>query len=1126
MKTDSGRFALTKGAARRFHTGGKQMLTLILGCAGTGKTTQLLNAVRARAEQGKYCVYLVPEQSSQAAEVLCWQALGPKLSHFCQPASFRTLAERIEAAAGGGAVPVVSDAVRSVFVRRAVESLGDEVRYYRRHRRNTAFLTQCAELVERFKMAGADAAALEKLTMDGAAGERLTELVLIYAAYEAALAGKALDPEDRLTRAADRLPAALYADTAFFLDDFDSFTAPEYALLRRLLASGAGVTAALCCDGLSDPDEGLGLFSPVKSTAARLIRIAKSEGEPVAAPQILPRPLRAHAPALAALNALLRGQPAAQAKADGLFYTQAADRYEECRLTAAKIRALAMEGMPYCEMAVICRDTAQYAPAIEEAFRQYDIPLFTDALATAEYTAPSAFLRAALDLASGGLSCRGLLALVKSGLTGVGTDAAAAFENYLFVWQPGAADLRAPFVLNPEGFGPMQEENQELLDLAESARQALVAPLERFLAAVRSASGKKLAKELYLLLTAYHAADELTALAESTRAAGDAAAADDALRSWDLAMEALDTMSRLLGDDAAAPLEFAELLTTLLRTDEVGSVPRTQNAVVLTGADRMRLSGPACAFVLGLTEGDFPRAASPAGLLSGADRDFLAASGIELPGSFESKVLLEEMFLYRALTCAGDKLYLFSPRTAGGEPKTLCAPVARAVELLCPPELVLRPEDLCAGEGAALCQLAADYAADTPRTAALEAALADSTAAADTLAKLRLAAAPRSFAVKDTAVLRRLLGRRMTLSPSRIEQYYRCSYGYFLQYVLKLRVRKPAQLSPTQSGSFVHYILEHALGLLGDGFTAASDEELTRLAEQLADQYIAENIPAGMALGSRFGYLVGRIKANTAKLLCFMREEQKQSSFRPEAFELQVGEEDVPGLHLTTPAGEQITVKGTIDRVDVMHREGENYVRVVDYKTGVKEFALDEVYEGLDLQMLLYLFSLCDAKTGSYANSHPAGVLYLLADPAPQVMERQAAGEWSSAYKVDGLVLDDEMVINAMDHDCAGVFIPVRRNKSGGLAKQSKLADLAKLGRIRQRIEELILQMAQQLYGGSVDAAPLVAGKSPCESCDFCTVCCHEAGKNERAVRVKKDVFDREGTQDADMDAAAAGCDQ
>ena len=103
------------------------------------------------------------------------------------------------------------------------------------------------------------------------------------------------------------------------------------------------------------------------------------------------------------------------------------------------------------------------------------------------------------------------------------------------------------------------------------------------------------------------------------------------------------------------------------------------------------------------------------------------------------------------------------------------------------------------------------------------------------------------------------------------------------------------------------------------------------------------------------------------------------------------------------------------------------------------------------------------------------------------------------------------MVLNAVDKQGGGVFIPVRRTSAGKISPRAKIADLAKLGRVEKRIEELIAEMATGLYEGAVDAMPLVKGQTrPCEYCDYRTVCCHEDGKRERGITVKANIFDEE----------------
>ena len=370
------------------------------------------------------------------------------------------------------------------------------------------------------------------------------------------------------------------------------------------------------------------------------------------------------------------------------------------------------------------------------------------------------------------------------------------------------------------------------------------------------------------------------------------------------------------------------------------------------------------------------------------------------------------------------------------------------------------------------------------------------------------AASPQPFHAADKKALEQLLGTQLTLSPTRVEQYYRCRFSYFLQYVLHILPRRKAELSPLESGSLVHYILEHALRRAGARFAELSREELTALADGIADEYVRQNMPAA---GARFAHLIARLKRAVANLLFYLQSEQAQSSFHPVAFEQAIGGSEagaVPPLELKTPDGKAVRVVGKIDRVDVMRRGGETYLRVVDYKTGTKKFSLEDVYCGLNTQMLFYLFTLCHAPQGQYAGARAAGVLYLLSDPAPKTAAR-AGAEKTPLYEVDGLVVNDPVIVRGMDKDATGVFVPFGYSKNGTPRASAKLASLEKLGNIERHITGLVLQMAQGLYSGDIAAQPLRAGgHCPCDVCDYRPVCRHEDGKDEACAAAPKDVFE------------------
>ena len=66
----------------------------------------------------------------------------------------------------------------------------------------------------------------------------------------------------------------------------------------------------------------------------------------------------------------------------------------------------------------------------------------------------------------------------------------------------------------------------------------------------------------------------------------------------------------------------------------------------------------------------------------------------------------------------------------------------------------------------------------------------------------------------------------------------------------------------------------------------------------------------------------------------------------------------------------------------------------------------------------------------------------------------------------------------------------------------------AKLGRIRDHLDGLLIDMAKNLYSGRIDAEPLcTGGRSPCTYCEFRCACTHRDGEHERTISIKDDPF-------------------
>ena len=191
---------------------------------------------------------------------------------------------------------------------------------------------------------------------------------------------------------------------------------------------------------------------------------------------------------------------------------------------------------------------------------------------------------------------------------------------------------------------------------------------------------------------------------------------------------------------------------------------------------------------------------------------------------------------------------------------------------------------------------------------------------------------------------------------------------------------------------------------------------------------------------------------------------------------------------------------------------------MLDYKSGQKRFLLDEVYYGLNLQMLIYLFSVCQNGAGALHGAAPAGALYVPAQGGylsgarhtdPYQIEKQRHKQ----YAMNGLLLSDEDVLRGMERNLNGDYIPYAEGgkKADALYTMQELAALWRL--VGRKIEG----MARQLYSGDIAALPCCRdGEAPCDFCDYRTACGFEPGDPVRALLKldRADILNGEGSAD------------
>ena len=260
------------------------------------------------------------------------------------------------------------------------------------------------------------------------------------------------------------------------------------------------------------------------------------------------------------------------------------------------------------------------------------------------------------------------------------------------------------------------------------------------------------------------------------------------------------------------------------------------------------------------------------------------------------------------------------------------------------------------------------------------------------------------------------------------------------------------------------------------------------------------------AVSNRTKHLFLRLNKLSLLLVGNILKEFRDSSFYPAYFELPVGfshDSKIEALQFTLNDGTTVAIRGFVDRVDLYGKDGNVYVRVVDYKTGSKEFSLADVREGLNMQLLLYLFSICKtekdevkkefgcAESGSLL---PAGIQYLSSNVKTVSIDEFLPDEDVSLrvegeLKRSGLFINDVDILTAISNTHAPSMLNGAK-VNGSEATGKNLATPEAFDMIFDELSQTIINIAQSMKDGAADASPLIhSGASPCNYCKMNAIC-------------------------------------
>ena len=321
-------------------------------------------------------------------------------------------------------------------------------------------------------------------------------------------------------------------------------------------------------------------------------------------------------------------------------------------------------------------------------------------------------------------------------------------------------------------------------------------------------------------------------------------------------------------------------------------------------------------------------------------------------------------------------------------------------------------------------------------------------------------------------------------SVSEIERYARCPYKYFIDYGLKAQKNKNLDVDMMEIGNIVHYNMENiSKDLRGIDIENLDDKKLENLVKENFEKAIENSLEKMRANDNKNKFILSNVYASTQKSTKKVLDQIKKGKFQIDSVEEKYGKgQKYPEVYVD----DRNYLEGRIDRIDRF----EDFVRIIDYKTGSTEINIKYVFNGIQLQLFVYMLSVKEKKS---ENLSPVASFYLpLKDEVQKIddpfTKKTILNIYNKKTKMNGFIIKiNEEVLKLLDEDFDGKksdIFKISRGKVNIFTPEEEEI-------LEKFIKKLISNYICQIKDGNIKLNPLRTNKNSyeCTNCDFRSIC-------------------------------------
>lgn len=1086
-------------------------LRLIYGKSGTGKSEYILKEISNLINNEEKIYIITPEQFSFTLETKLLETIKEESVINAEVLSFNRMAHRVKSEVGGVTKTDLSSYGKSMIIYDILDKNKKELKLLGKSAKNVDIICRLITELKTHRIELKDIEKVIESEQDIYLKSKLQDILCIYKKFEERIKNNFIDENDTLTILANQLPYTnMFKNTIIYIDEFIGFTPQEYKVMLELLKVAKQVNITICTDSLLESkNKDNDIFYTNKKTVAKIVNLANNNGIQIENPIYLDKYYRFKNSELKHLEENLYKTPYkkynGEVKNISLFLSS--NPYSEIEHVAEKIVELVRdEGNRYKDISIITKNIDDYASLAKAIFNKYDIPIFIDKKKDLSQNILIKYVLAMLEIFARNWDYEPVINYIKLGFCDITEDEIFKIENYARHWGIKYNKWYSKDWIIGE---------KDTLEL-NRIRKLIVEPLLEFKTKLQGKKTvKQITKILYQFLIDNNIQEKLINKGKELKDSEQIKS--EYISSWNLLMEILDEITLIFGRDEISFEKYAQILKIAFSENNLGAIPASIDQVVIGDVNRSRSKKTKVIFIIGLNDGIFPSANREEGFINDIDREILKEKGISLAKTTKENIYEENLNIYKAFTTAEQKLYLsYSSTSSDGnalKPSTLIYKIKKMFINLQEKSDIIKKEDIITNKKATFEELLKNlrdfnegkeinhiwyevykiYSKDNEWKEKLEKAIKAE----------NYTNQPEKITKEN---LEKMYGDTIFTSISRLEQYRKCPFSFYLKYALNINEKDTFQIQNIDTGTFMHDTIDSFFGKIQDeniDIKEITEEELERIVKEIIEEKLKLNKNYIFTSSAKFRTLTSRLKRVLLKSMKYIVESIQKSEFEIWGHEIEFGKVGkYPAIEVKLDNSKKIEITGKIDRVDVLKTNDGKYVRIIDYKSSVKDINLDEVMAGLQIQLLTYM----DAVT-KIEDFMPAGVLYFnLIEPVIKAdrntTKEDIEEQIKKQFRMKGIILSDINVIRKMDKDLekgASNIVPVYIDSKENISKtKSSCVSIEEFKQLQDNTIKTVKEIAKEIFEGNIDIKPYYKNKKTgCDYCNYKSICGFNTGNNK-----------------------------